>query len=59
MLMDRMNAEGIGSFRSFLSETVAEQSSVDGKGIKEATVGLKADNTNCRWRFSVMKSVTL
>lgn len=48
MLMDRMNAGGIGSFRSFLSETVAEQPSVDGKGIKEATVGLKADKTNCR-----------
>ena len=42
MLMDKVNSRGIGSFRSFLSETVAQQSSADGKGIKEATVGLKA-----------------
>ena len=42
MLMDKVNSGGIGSFRSFLSETVAQQSSADGKGIKEATVGLKA-----------------
>ena len=42
MLMDKVNSEGIGSFRSFLSETVAQQSIADGKGIKEATVGLKA-----------------
>ena len=42
MLMDKVNSGGIGSFRSFLSETDAQQSSADGKGIKEATVGLKA-----------------
>ena len=42
MLMEKVNSRGIGSFRSFLSETVAQQSSADGKGIKEATVGLKA-----------------
>lgn len=42
MLMDKVNSGGIGSFRSFLSNTVAQHSSADGKGIKEATVGLKA-----------------
>ena len=42
LLMDKVNSGGIGSFRSFLSETVAQNSSAVGKGIKEATVGLKA-----------------
>ena len=42
MFMDKVSSGGIGSFRSFLSKTVAQQSSADGKGIKEATVGLKA-----------------
>ena len=42
MLMDKVNSGGIGSFRSFLSKAVAQQSGADGNGIKEATVGLKA-----------------
>ena len=42
MFMDEVSSGEIGSFRSFLSKTVAQQSSADGKGIKEATVGLKA-----------------
>ena len=42
MLMDKVNSGGIGSFRRFLSKTVAQRSSADGKGIKDATVGLKA-----------------
>ena len=43
MLMAKVNSEGIGSFKTFFSKTVARQSSAEGKGIKEATVGLKAD----------------
>ena len=42
MLMEKVNSGGIGTFRSFLSKTVAQQSSTDGEGVKEATVGLKA-----------------
>ena len=42
MLMNKVNSGGIGSFRSFLSKTVAQQSRAEGEGIKEATVGLKA-----------------
>ena len=42
MIMNKVNCGGIGSFRGFLSKTVAQQSSAAGKGIKEATVGLKA-----------------
>ena len=41
-LMEKANSEGIGSFRSFLSKTKAQQSSAEGKGISEATVGLEA-----------------
>ena len=43
MIMNKVNCGGIGSFRAFLSKTVAQQSSAAGKGIKEATVGLKAE----------------
>ena len=43
MLMNKVSCGEIGSFRGFLSKTVAHQSSAAGKGIKEATVGLKAD----------------
>ena len=42
MLMDKVKSEGIGSFRSFLSNTVAQRSSAEGEGIKEAIVGLEA-----------------
>ena len=41
-LMNKTNAEGVGSFKSFLSKTEAHQSSAEGKGITEAIVGLKA-----------------
>ena len=42
-LMGKANTEdGIGSFRTFLSKTKAQQSSAEGKGISEATVGLEA-----------------
>ena len=40
-LMDKANSEGIGSFRSFLSRTKAQQSSAVERGINEATVGLE------------------
>ena len=43
MLMAKVNSEGIGSFKKFLSKTVAQQSNAEGEGIKIATVGLKAD----------------
>ena len=36
-------AEGIGLFTTFLSETKADQSIAEGKGISEATVGLTAN----------------
>ena len=42
-LMDIVNSRGMGSFRSFLAKTVAQQSSAEGEGIKEATVGLEAE----------------
>ena len=42
MSMDKVKSEGIGSFRSFLSNTVAQRSSAEGEGIKEAIVGLEA-----------------
>ena len=41
-LMDKINAEGIGSFESFVSTTSARQSTAEGKGISAATVGLEA-----------------
>ena len=41
-LMAKLNTEGIGSFRTFVNNTKAQQSSAEGKGIREATVGLEA-----------------
>ena len=41
-LMLEANSEGVGSFRSFLSKTKADQSSAEGKGTSEATVGLES-----------------
>ncbi|KAL9980037.1 hypothetical protein ACROYT_G008574 [Oculina patagonica] len=40
-LLDKINAEGIGSFKTFVSKTCAQQSSAEGKGISEATAGLE------------------
>jgi len=42
-LMDKVNAEGIGSLNTGLSKTSANQSSAKGKGTSEAVVGLEAD----------------
>ena len=41
-LLNRTNSRGIGGFRTFLTETKADQSIARGKGIREATVGLEA-----------------
>ena len=41
-LMDKANTEGIGKFRTFLTDTSAHQSSAEGKGITEAVVGIEA-----------------
>ena len=41
-LIEKANTEGIGSFRTFFSKTKAQQSSAEGKGTIEATVGLEA-----------------
>ena len=41
-LMDKVNTEGIGEFKTFLNKTSAHQSSAEGKGITEAVVGIEA-----------------
>ena len=41
-LMHKTNSEGIGTFRTCLSQTKADQSCAKEKGISEATVGLEA-----------------
>ena len=42
-LMDKMNSEGIGSFKTFFSNTCAHQSRAEGKGTSEAIVGLEVE----------------
>jgi len=42
-LMDKINTEGIGSFKTIPSKTKAHQSSAEGKGLKGAVVGLEAE----------------
>ena len=41
-LFNHVNSEQIGSLKSFLTKTSQQQSSAEGKGIREATVGLEA-----------------
>ena len=41
-LMEKAISEGIGSVKTFISKTKAHQSSAEGKGISQATVGLEA-----------------
>ena len=41
-LLEKANTEGIGSFKTFLSKTEAQQSNAEGKGINEFIVGLEA-----------------
>ena len=42
-LMEKVKSEGVGSVKTFISKTKAHQSSAEGKGISEATVGLEAE----------------
>ncbi|XP_078361730.1 E3 ubiquitin-protein ligase TRIM71-like [Oculina patagonica] len=42
-LIEKVVAEGIGSFKTFLSKACAQESRAEGKGISEATVGLEAE----------------
>ena len=42
-LLDSLNSDGIGSFKTFLSITCAHQSTTEGKGISEARVGLESN----------------
>ena len=39
--MEEANTEGIGSLKTFFIKTKAQESSAEGKGISEATVGPK------------------
>ncbi|KAL9980264.1 hypothetical protein ACROYT_G008824 [Oculina patagonica] len=39
--MEKAETDRIGSFKTFISKTEAQQSSAEGKGISEATVGLE------------------
>ena len=41
-LLKKATTEGIGSFKTFLSNTEAQQSNAEGNGINEVTVGLEA-----------------
>ena len=41
-LLKKATTEGIGSFKTFLSKTEAQQSNAEGKGISEVIVGLEA-----------------
>ena len=40
-LLDNLNSDGIGSFQTFISNTCAHQSTAEGEGISEASVGLE------------------
>nr|XP_058940616.1 E3 ubiquitin-protein ligase TRIM71-like [Pocillopora verrucosa] len=42
-LLDSLHSDGIGSFQSYVTNTCADRSSVKGKGINEAIVGLKSN----------------
>ena len=41
-LLEKATTEGIGSFKTFLNKTEAQQSNAEGKGINEFIVGLEA-----------------
>ena len=64
-LFDLVSAEQIGSLKDYLTQTRAQQSSADGKGINEAIVGLEAQlvvttrNKNCRQCYDNNDCVTL
>ena len=42
-LVDSLNSDGIGSFQTFVTNTCAHQSTTDGKGLSEASVGLESN----------------
>ena len=42
-LLDSLNSDGIGSFRTYVTNTCADRSSAKGKGITEARVGLESN----------------
>ena len=64
-LFDFVRAEQIGSLKDYLTQTTAQQSSADGKGISEAIVGLEAQlvvttrNKKCQQRYDNNDCVTL
>ena len=64
-LFDFVRAEQIGSLKDYLTQTTAQQSSADGKGISEAIVGLEAQlvvttrNKKCQQCYDNNDCVTL
>ena len=42
-LFDSLNSDGIGTFQTFVTNTCAHQSTAEGKGISEASVGLESN----------------
>ena len=42
-LLDSLNSDGIGLFQTFVTNTCAHQSTAEGKGISEASVGLESN----------------
>ena len=42
-LLDSLNSDGIGTFQTFMTNTCAHQSTAEGEGISEASVGLESN----------------
>ena len=42
-LLDSLNSDGIGTFQTFVTNTCAHQSTTEGEGISEASVGLESN----------------
>ena len=42
-LLDSLNSDGIGTFQTFVTNTCAHQSTAEGEGISEASVGLESN----------------
>ena len=43
ILLDSLNSDGIGTFQTFMANTCVHQSTVEGEGISEASVGLESN----------------
>ena len=43
ILLDSLNSDGIGTFQTFMTNTCAHQSTAEGEGISEASVGLESN----------------